>query len=100
MRRFLEFTNWSVENERIHIDPYEVSSMREYKDRPDGRNDLTELTMKSGEKYVVHGHVAKQINNHGNEQGEMVSNVQKTQNEQLERITETVQQATERGFKS
>lgn len=63
----LEFRKWSDAREReaIHIDPLQVSSVREYQDRHayGGNNDVSEISMNNGDKFRVYGHVAKKIVN-------------------------------------
>ena len=59
------FENWNnvTESEQITIDTSEVSSLREYRDRRaySGFNDVTEISMKNGDKFVVYGHIVKSL---------------------------------------
>lgn len=61
----LQFDNWEnvTDGEKIFVDPCRVVSVREYRDRRayGGFNEVSQILLVTGDKFVVHGHVAKII---------------------------------------
>lgn len=57
----LRFELWADDRQDVYIVPSEVAAVREYRDRQayGGMNDVSQVILKNGERYVVRGHVAK-----------------------------------------